>query len=77
MYVTSLSWKEGIKLQEEISKSVWFSLKKSPRGHLTPKYYTNTLHIQTLEVRFADHTQCLQAQTPTTELDSLGSLYVD
>lgn len=76
MYVTSLSWKEGIKLQEEISKSVWFSLKKSPRGHLTPKYYTNTLHIQTLEVRYADHTQCLQAQTPTTELDSLGSLYV-
>lgn len=53
-----------------------FPWKKSPRGHLTPKYYTNTLHIQTLEVRYADHTQCLQAQTPTTELDSLGSLYV-
>lgn len=37
MYVTSLSWKEGIKPQAEISKSVWFSLKKIPQGTSYPQ----------------------------------------
>lgn len=32
--------------------------------------------IQTVEVRFADQTQCLQAQAPRAGLDALGSLYV-